>query len=215
MSREEPSHDEALDALAKIRKAFDFADLCEAKHAEAKREAAELKVVVKGAIAHARGIARAITRPLPLFDEKDGMNAPGDNAPAGTGTRAPPASGIFGPLLPRKSKKSEPTEPASEPQARPHDDVWVTVLVLPEEVHKALADFGFKQMKTLLGFHRGGCDWTNIPGIDEAGASGWSRPSTSSSSASPRSGPRAARKGGRRDLPTLLRMRGHEPPLDR
>ena len=153
----EPSHDEALLALSTIRKAQTLSDQAARVYFELKCEAKEAKIIAQFAEVNARNVARAQTRELPLFDERDGITPPPDPSAAET---------IAGKI--RKGKQVTPDESSRQPL--PIDTMPVSDLPLPPEVHVALAEFGFKTMASLIAWYRRGISFDQIPGIDSVGA---------------------------------------------
>lgn len=163
---ETPSHDEALEALAKIRAAVRAADLADLVAWKAKLAYKEAKKAAEHFGHLARDTSRAMTRPLPLFDEADGMT-PGEvpNEPRAdvAGSLPPPA---------KKSRKDVAKEAINAQFApgRFGQHTPISELTIPEEVADALKAMGFSTVGMLLAFRDNDCAWTIVPGIDEAGA---------------------------------------------
>jgi hypothetical protein len=151
----EPSHDEAVDALLKIRQASDLADIAERIAFNAKCEAKSTKLVAEIAASNARCVARAQSRPLPLFDQADGIT-PDAPRPKGRG----------------KSKTDPEPAPAPEPvvQPLPWEDTLVSELPIPEEAVDALKSFRIVTVGLMVKFMKAGCDWAIIPGMDPGAA---------------------------------------------
>ena len=148
----EPTHEEAIEALTKIRQAVAFSDLAARIHFDLSMEAKKARRVAISAANHAIAEARSQTRPLPLFDDRDGVT---------------PTKGKKGPKTPARSAPAPEPEPVKAPD---FGSISIADLVLPEEVAAALEAFGFVSFDTILAFHKTGVDWTNVGGIDRAGA---------------------------------------------
>ena len=156
----EPTHEEAIEALTKIRQAVAFSDLAARIHFDLSMEAKKARRVAISAANHAIAEARSQTRPLPLFDDRDGVT---------------PTKGKKGPKTPARSAPAPEPEPVKAPEPEPvkapdFGSISIADLVLPEEVAAALEAFGFVSFDTILAFHKTGVDWTNVGGIDRAGA---------------------------------------------
>lgn len=151
----ELSHDEAVDALMKIRQASDLADIAEGIAFRAKCDAKAAKATAEIARRHAREIARMMTRPLPLFDRADGMTSDPKPAKKGRGKAAEPAP-------------VEPSEPATKPL--PWEDTPVAELTIPAEAIDALQAFGIRTAGLMVKFMKAGCDWAIVPGMGPSAA---------------------------------------------
>jgi hypothetical protein len=151
----EPSHDEAVSALTKIRQAYDLADIAQSIAFRAKCDAKVTKTIAEIAASHAHGVARMMTRPLPLFDRADGITPEPESKPKGRG----------------KGARAEPA-PAPEPSLPPlpWEDTLASELPIPEEAIDALKAFRITTVGLMIKFMRAGCDWAIVPGMDPQAA---------------------------------------------